>query len=67
MVYVSLGYRVQEALALSFIAFGVSSAGGPILVMPILVVLGFRIREVIAIALFDSIFIAIPSSVGYLL
>ena len=49
------------------IVCALSGAGGPILVMPILVVLGFRIREAIAIALFDSIFIAIPSSVGYLM
>lgn len=43
-----------------------SGAGGPILVMPLLVVLGVNIKSAIAIALFDSIFIAIPSVVGYL-
>lgn len=43
-----------------------SGAGGPILVMPLLVVLGVKIKEAIAVALFDSIFIAIPSVVGYI-
>lgn len=42
-----------------------SGAGGPILVMPLLVVLGVNIKEAIALALFDSIFIAVPSAVGY--
>lgn len=43
-----------------------SGAGGPILVMPLLVVLGVNIKMAIALALFDSIFIAIPSVIGYL-
>lgn len=43
-----------------------SGAGGPILVMPLLVVLGVKIKEAIAVALFDSIFIAIPSVIGYI-
>ena len=47
------------------IVCALSGAGGPILVMPLLVVFGFKIREAIALALFDSIFIAIPSSIGY--
>lgn len=43
-----------------------SGAGGPILVMPLLVVLGIGVRQAIAIALFDSVFIAVPSVIGYL-
>ena len=43
-----------------------SGAGGPILVMPLLVVLGLNIKTAIALSLFDSIFIAIPSVIGYL-
>lgn len=42
-----------------------SGAGGPILVMPLLVVLKVPVRTAVGIALFDSIFIAIPSSIGY--
>ena len=43
-----------------------SGAGGPILVMPLLVVMGINIKMAIALALFGSIFIAIPSVIGYL-
>lgn len=43
-----------------------SGAGGPILVMPILVSLGMSIRTAIAVSLFDSIFIALPACVGYI-
>lgn len=48
------------------IVCALSGAGGPILVMPLLVVLGVNVKEAIAIALFDSVFIAIPSAIGYL-
>lgn len=44
-----------------------SGAGGPILVMPLLVLMHVRIRESVALALYDSIFIAVPSIVGYFL
>ncbi|MEG1994617.1 MAG: sulfite exporter TauE/SafE family protein, partial [Oscillospiraceae bacterium] len=43
-----------------------SGAGGPILVMPLLIVLGIETRSAIGIALFDSIFIALPAIVGYM-
>lgn len=43
-----------------------SGAGGPILVMPILVTLGMPVRIAVGVSLFDSIFIAIPACVGYL-
>lgn len=42
-----------------------SGAGGPILVMPLLVVMGMNIRVAIGVALFDSILIAIPAFIGY--
>lgn len=43
-----------------------SGAGGPILVMPILVTLGMPVRTAVGVSLFDSIFIALPACVGYL-
>lgn len=42
-----------------------SGAGGPILVMPLLVVMGVPVKTAVGVALFDSIFIAIPSCIGY--
>lgn len=42
-----------------------SGAGGPILVMPLLVVIGYGTRHAVAISLFDSICIALPSLMGY--
>lgn len=44
-----------------------SGAGGPVLVMPLLVMLGVSVRTAIGVALFDSIFIAIPSIAGYMM
>ena len=43
-----------------------SGAGGPVLVMPILVTLGMPVRIAVGVSLFDSIFIALPACVGYL-
>lgn len=42
-----------------------SGAGGPILVMPLLVLCNIPVKTAVGIALFDSVFIAIPSSIGY--
>ncbi|MDO4619851.1 MAG: sulfite exporter TauE/SafE family protein [Lachnospiraceae bacterium] len=42
-----------------------SGAGGPVIVMPLLVVLGFPIRAAVGTALFDSVFIAIPAILVY--
>lgn len=47
------------------IVCALSGAGGAILVMPLLVLLGVNIKEAVALALFDSMFIAIPSAIGY--
>lgn len=43
-----------------------SGAGGPVLVMPLLVVLGIPIRTAVGVALFNSIFIGVPACIGYL-
>ena len=42
-----------------------SGAGGPVLVMPLLVVFGMSVRSAVGTALFDSVFIAIPALVIY--
>lgn len=42
-----------------------SGAGGPILVMPLLVARGMAVRTAVGVSLFDSIFIAIPAGMGY--
>lgn len=55
-----LGFLVAVICALS-------GAGGPILLMPILVTLGLGVHKAIGVALFDSIFIALPSVAGYAL
>lgn len=44
-----------------------SGAGGPILVMPLLVVFGLPVKTAVGIALFDSIFVGIPAAAGYIL
>jgi len=43
-----------------------SGAGGPVLVMPLLTMCGIPAHMAVGIALFDSIFIALPASWGYL-
>ncbi|GAF41719.1 hypothetical protein FC83_GL000013 [Agrilactobacillus composti DSM 18527 = JCM 14202] len=45
----------------------VTGAGGPIIVLPILIMLGIQAHEAVAISLFNSIFIGIPSAAGYIL
>lgn len=44
-----------------------SGAGGPVLVMPLLVVLGINIRTAVGVALFNSVFIGIPACAGYMM
>ena len=44
-----------------------SGAGGPVLVMPLLVVLGINIRTAVGVALFNSVFIGVPACVGYMM
>lgn len=43
-----------------------SGAGGPVLVMPLLVACGVSARIAVGVALFNSVFIAIPACIGYL-
>lgn len=43
-----------------------SGAGGPVLVMPLLIILGVSARTAVGVALFDSVFIAVPACAGYL-
>ena len=60
----------EKLPAWGMVAFGLvtgalcalSGAGGPILVMP---VLGVPVKTAVGVALFNSIFIAIPSCIGY--
>ena len=68
------GYVISEhlaaTLALGFVTGAVcalSGAGGPVLVMPLLVVLGIGIRTAVGVALFNSVFIGIPACIGYMM
>lgn len=67
------GYIIAEhlpmTLLLGFITGAIcalSGAGGPVLVMPLLVVLGIPIRTAVGVALFNSIFIGVPACIGYI-
>jgi hypothetical protein len=42
-----------------------SGAGGPVLVMPILILWGLDAKFAVGLALLDSVFIAVPSVIGY--
>lgn len=44
-----------------------SGAGGPVLVMPLLVVLGIDIRTAVGVALLNSVFIGVPACIGYMM
>lgn len=68
------GYVISEhlaaTLALGFVTGAIcslSGAGGPVLVMPLLVVLGIGIRTAVGVALFNSVFIGIPACIGYMM
>ena len=68
------GYVISEhlaaTLALGFVTgvvCALSGAGGPVLVMPLLVVLGIIIRTAVGVALFNSVFIGIPACIGYMM
>ena len=71
------GNQDQKTLAdhLGFLIFlgittgaicSLSGAGGPVLVMPLLVACGVSARIAVGVALFDSVFIAVPACIGYL-
>ena len=62
--------HLAATLALGFVTGAVcalSGAGGPVLVMPLLVVLGIGIRTAVGVALFNSVFIGIPACIGYMM
>lgn len=68
------GKEKQERNSVFYLILGIvtgaicaaSGAGGPILVMPILTLLGIPAHMAVGISLFDSIFIALPAVIGYL-
>ena len=57
-VFVLLGFVTGAVCA-------ASGAGGPILVMPLLTLLGFPAHTSVGMSLFNSIFIALPAMAGY--
>lgn len=59
LIYILLGLVTGTICA-------ASGAGGPVLVMPLLTLLGFPAHTAVGISLFDSIFIALPATWGYL-
>lgn len=42
-----------------------SGAGGPVLVVPVLMLLGIPARQAVAMALIDSVAVGIPAAIGY--
>lgn len=68
------GFRIQEHGAVTLLFGAVtgaicsaSGAGGPVLVMPLLVSMGISVRMAVGIALYDSVFIGVPAAAGYLI
>lgn len=57
-VYVAVGFATAVICA-------ATGAGGPVLVVPILMLLGFSARSAVGMALLDSVAIAVPSAIGY--
>lgn len=66
----SIKENLPATLILGFLTGAIcslSGAGGPVLVMPLLVVFGIPVRTAVGVALFNSIFIGIPAVAGYLM
>lgn len=61
----NIGFLILLGITTGMVC-ALSGAGGPILVMPLLVVCGVSARIAVGVALFDSVFIAVPSCIGYL-
>lgn len=68
------GYLISEHLGATLLlgfatgaVCALSGAGGPVLVMPLLVVLGIPIRTAVGVSLFNSVFIGVPACAGYLM
>lgn len=65
----SIEKNLPATLLLGFVTgalCAMSGAGGPVLVMPLLVAAGIPVRTAVGAALFNSVFIGIPSAAGYL-
>ncbi len=65
----SIERNIPLTLALGFVTGAIcsmSGAGGPVLVMPLLVVFGIPVRTAVGVALFNSIFIGLPAVAGYM-
>lgn len=65
----SLLNRIPFAILLGIVTgtiCSLSGAGGPVLVMPLMVSLGMPIRLAVGTSLFNSIFIALPACIGYI-
>ena len=67
------GYQIREhlgaTLVLGFVTgvlCAMSGAGGPVLVMPLLVLLGISVRTAVGVSLFNMIFISLPAFFGYM-
>ncbi len=62
------GSHVAYALigAATALICAATGAGGPVLVMPILMLLRFPARTAVAVSLLDSVAIAVPGAIGYL-
>ena len=60
-----IGYLVLGAVTGAVCA--ASGAGGPVLVMPLLTLMGFPPHTAVGMALFNSVFIAVPAAAGYLM
>lgn len=56
--YVALG-------AATAVICAATGAGGPVLVVPILMLMGFTPRAAVGVGLLDSVAIAVPSTIGY--
>ena len=53
--------------AVTAVVCAASGAGGPVLVMPVLMLMGVGPRAAVGMSLLDSVAIAVPATVGYLL
>ena len=51
--------------AVTAVVCAASGAGGPVLVVPVLMLLGIPARQAVAMALIDSVAVGIPAAIGY--
>lgn len=66
-------FSIEKNLSVTFLLgfitgaiCSMSGAGGPVLVMPLLVVCGIPVRSAVGVALLNSVFIGIPAVAGYM-